>query len=82
MTMNKEDEFKRIMGFDFDPDKYEIRIDEGVNEFDDGPYEELVIFEKVPVEVEEEKKEEIEEKVEEIEYDLVEKERSSRKRKI
>ena len=76
MTMNKEDEFKRIMGFDFDPDKYEIRIDEGVNGFDDGPYEELVIFEKVPVEVEEEKKEEIEEKVEEIEYDLVEKERS------
>ena len=76
MTMNKEDEFKRIMGFDFDPDKYEIRIDEGVNGFDDGPYEELVIFEKVPVEVEEEKKEEIEEKEEEIEYDLVEKERS------
>ena len=53
MTMNKEDEFKRIMGFDFDPDKYDIRIDEGVNGFDDNPYEELVIFEKVPKKKEE-----------------------------
>ena len=66
MTMNKEDEFRRIMGFDFDPDKYEIRIDEGVNGFDDGPYEELVIFEKVPKNKEEDIKPPVEEEYEVI----------------
>ena len=47
-TMNPEAEFERQMGFPFDPDKYEIRRDEGANGFDDDVYEQLVFFEKTP----------------------------------
>ena len=68
-SMSKEAEFKRVMGFDFDPDKYEIRPDDGVRdndderdgynsgEYDDGAYERYVILEKVPKEKEEVKEE-------------------------
>ena len=50
-TMNPEDEFRRLTGMEFDPEKYSYRIDEGVNGFDDGPYEEIVFFEKQPEKV-------------------------------
>ena len=58
-TMVKEDEFKRIMGFDFDPSKYEINVDEGVNSNDGEIVEQLQIFEKVPKKVEDNTDEQI-----------------------
>lgn len=45
-TMDKYKEFERLMGIPFDPEKYEIRIEEGSNGYDDNAYEELIIFEK------------------------------------
>ena len=47
-TMTVEQEFERQMGIPFNPDKFEIKRDEGSNSIDGEVVEQLIFYEKVP----------------------------------
>ena len=46
------EEFKRLTdGKEYDAEKYTYSLEEGANGYDDGPYGEIMFFEKVPKKV-------------------------------